>query len=177
MSTITWPANLNFILDRGSFSLDPNDQTAKSDFDDGPPLVRMRFTNPTYLYTGTITVTNSEFMVLNSFYRNELSQGMRWFVIPIWVGNSYLPHKARFKEKYTISDTGWDQYTVGFTLEIRDYFTYGTLALYFMDIYGDLTEEFCDMLDWAINVKYPDILVTRPTTGSPSGLLLAITRA
>ena len=98
----TWPPSLNYILDRGSFSIDPHSDLARTEFDDGPQLVRVRFSNPTTVYNGTITLTNSEFMLFRGFYMNALNQGSKWFTIPVWEGNSYTSLKARFAKKYEI---------------------------------------------------------------------------
>lgn len=155
MAYLTWPSNLNYILDRSSFAIDPNDQIARSDFDDGPPMVRMRYTNPTYLYQGAITMTNEEFMVFHSFYRNVIAQGTKWFLMSVWIGTSYVVHKCRFKEKFTVSDAGWNQYTVNINLEVRDYFTYSTAAIYFVDRYGTEASLYLgDHLDISLNLKY-----------------------
>ena len=175
---ISWPTNVNYILDRNSFGLDPNDQVARSDFDDGPQLVRMRFTHPTYIYSGSITMTNSEFMTFTSFYKNVLAQGTRWFNVPVWVGNSYVINKVRFKDKYTVTDAGFDQYTVGVQWEVREYFTYSITAVYFSDIYGiDATVYVADKLQKIVNIDYPHIWISKPALGTPTGLLLTLTQS
>lgn len=154
-----WPPILNYVLDRGSFSIEPQTSVIRSEFDDGPKMARMRFTNPTTNYNGTLTFTNEEFMVFRGFFMNVLSQGTRWFTIPIWQGNTYAIHKARFTKTYEIKDEGWDQYTVTISLEVRNYFTYNTFASYIIGLYGTdfAVNEFADPLQIIVNVTYPNI--------------------
>jgi hypothetical protein len=153
-----WPPNLNYKLDRGSFSLEER-EPARTDFDDGPQLVRVRFNNPPLIYNGTITLTNDEFTVFRGFYFNTLRQGSRWFQFPIWEGLGYNSRKARFAEKYQIKDEGWDQYTLTVKLEVRDYFYYDAFATYLISLYGAaFAEEMADVLQVIVNETYPTIM-------------------
>jgi hypothetical protein len=153
-----WPTNLNYTLDRGSFSIEEK-EPARTDFDDGPQLVRVRFNNPLLTYSGTLTMTNDEFMVFRSFYFGTLNQGSRWFELPVWEGNSYTVRKARFAEKYSVKDEGWNQYTVTIKLDVRNYFYYNTFSTYFISIYGaDFAIELADKLQIIVNQTYPTIM-------------------
>jgi len=155
-----WPEALNYVLDRGSFSIEEQD-VARSDFDDGPALVRTRFTNTTTMYNGTITLTDSEFNLFRGFYKNALASGSRWFSIPLWEGTDYSVHKVRFKEPYQIRDEGWNQYTLGIKLEVRDYATYSIFASYLIGLYGVdfVINEMADPLQIIINIDYPQVMM------------------
>jgi hypothetical protein len=154
-----WPPNLNYLLDRGSFSLEER-EPSRTDFDDGPQLVRVRFNNPPLLYNGTLTLTNDEFLVFRSFYFNSLNQGSRWFNFPVWEGLSYNPKKARFAEKYQVKDEGWNQYTVTIKLDVRDYFYYDAFATYLISLYGtNFAISLSDQLQVIVNETYPAIMV------------------
>lgn len=156
-----WPVRLNYVLDRGSFSIDPHSDLARSDYEDGPQLVRVRFSNPTTIYNGTITLTNEEFIILRGFYTNFLNQGSKWFEIPIWEGQNYSLHKARFMEPYQIKDTGWDQYTLTIKLEVRKYFTYNDFATYLIGLYGIdfVINHMADPLQKIVNIDYPHVMM------------------
>lgn len=156
----TWPTNLNYMLDRGTFSIEEA-EVARTDFDDGPQLVRVRFNNPPLTYTGTITMTNDEFVVFRSFYFSVLKQGSRWFQFPIWEGYSYNTRKARFAEKYSVKDEGWNQYSVTIKLEVRNFYYYSDFETYLLGLYGldFVISEMADPLQIIINEDYPAVTV------------------
>jgi hypothetical protein len=155
-----WPPALNYVLDRGSFSIDPHSDIARTEFDDGPQLVRVRFSNPTTVYNGTITLTNNEFILFRGFYMNTLNQGSKWFEMPVWDGASYASHKARFSKKYEIRDEAWDQYTLSVSLEVREYPSLDGFALYLIGLYGIdfVLNEMADPLQKIVNIDYPEVM-------------------
>lgn len=155
-----WPDSLNFILDRGSYSIEPHSDIARTEFDDGPKLARVRFSNPTTIYNGTITLTNNEYIAFRSFYMVILNQGSKWFEIPIWDGLSYTTHTAKFSEMFTVKDEGFDQYTLTIKLEVRNYSTFDYFATYIIGLYGiDLVvNDIADPLQKIVNIDYPNVM-------------------
>ena len=157
MALAVWPSTLNYKLDSNSLKLDLKDSVARSEFDDGPMLARMRFTNPNYIYSGNLTLTNAEYGVFLGFYKNVLSQGTRWFTIPAWGGLDYTTVKARFSETPTISDAGWDQYSIGISLEVKSYPVLSDFATYLLSLYSEdfIINGLSDPLQKIVNIDYP----------------------
>lgn len=160
MALETWPNSIDYLINENTFSIVPNDSVTRTEFDDGPVMVRMRFSNPTTVYNGVLTLTNNEFTVFRGFYQSTLNQGTAWFTMPIWIGTEYAVQKCRFKKLYDVTDQGFDQNNVTISLEVRDYFTYDAFASYVLGFFGiDVAvNEVADPLQIIVNIDYPEVM-------------------
>lgn len=159
---ISWPENLNSFAERGSWSFKQKMETVRTDFDSGPSRVRRRFTVATSEATFTIMMNYTEVEYLKIFIDEKLSMGVKWFLMPVFVGGAYKSCVVRFKNSDSpieIKDNGYNNVLVTLTLEIRDSGNvFDELSKYLLEQYGEaFTVHLCDVLQKIVNIDYPRI--------------------
>lgn len=78
--SVTWPDELQQLLDQDSFSYSIGDTSIKSDMEIGPPKVRRRFTKSTDAITCQIRIDYSQFQYLYDFWDVTLNGGVTPFI-------------------------------------------------------------------------------------------------
>lgn len=157
---IEWPTSLNFLAERGSYQLVPTDPQLRSEFDTGPARMRRRFTTSIPKFTFTTLMTSEEFEIFKAFFYFDLLNGVNWFNIPIWAGDQYVIHEARFTEPYKMADAGFQRVTVNFSLEARKLDMWTASMAYLIGEFGYafVEDELADPLQIIVNIDYPSVV-------------------
>jgi len=119
MTTINWPATLNYLAERSSFQLVQTDPALRSEFDYGPARMRQRFTRSLAKQQLTIVLSSEEFEVFKSFWQHHLQSGVNWFNLPIFSGDVYAAHAVRIVEPPVTSYFGFRAVSVSFKMEVK----------------------------------------------------------
>jgi hypothetical protein len=158
MSAINWLSFLNYLVERDNYTIDPHDDNARTDFDQGPSRVRRRFTKSRTMIALTWPMNANEMSVFETFYKVDLNNGTAWFNIPIYISDSYVTREARFVGKYNSKNFGAFDWSVSATLEIRDMPAFDSGTWYLIKLMlGMVPVEtvLTDPLEHWVNVEYP----------------------
>lgn len=111
----SWPVALQDRLNTESFQIKKGPTTIRTDMDVGPQKVRRRFTKAVDEYTASITITNDQYPIFESFYNTTLNGGVLAFEYnhPI----TQVPTDFKFKSDPVYSPMGGEYWMVTFALE------------------------------------------------------------
>ena len=160
MATPNWPAEINNLPDRGSWSFKPKPAAIRTDFDYGPARTRRRFTRTTVDLDFTVTLSYAEFELFKMFVDYTLAGATKWFNMSVFQGGLYDNMAVRFKdqqEPYTAVEAGFDQVRVQLGLETRGNAIQASEgAIWLIGFWGETdTIEIADRLQVAVNETYP----------------------
>jgi hypothetical protein len=160
--TVNWPTSINYLVERNAYTIDPHDDNARTDFEQGPARVRKRFTTSRALFTLVWKMSAFELLYFEAFYKYDLANGTRWFNIPIYSPDAYAIREARFNGKYTPSNDGSAfDWNVSAVLELRELPTLTQDEYLYLNAFGgNLSIE--DRLDPLVNIAYPHATESLP---------------
>lgn len=113
MTLQTWPANFPRPSLR-ELSWEIADNRVVSDMDDGEPVVRVIYDNPTTLYEATFRAPNRMMGAMLSYIRYVLADGSNWLYMPIRTEQGIIDHEVLFRElprRGTPISNSWTKYT------------------------------------------------------------------
>ena len=109
-SSISWPSTLPNELSRQRYSEYPMNNIIRSKTTYGTGSRRPRYTSTPILYSGTILLSDTEYVIFRNFYFNVLKAGFENFVFPnlLLSQNKYVrfvskPSRRRENKKWRIS--------------------------------------------------------------------------
>ena len=160
MTTPTWPTQINYLAERGSWNKSPNEPVLRSEFDSGPARTRRRFTSQITKFSFTVQMTEGEYAALEGFFQDDLRSGAAWFNMPVYLGrNGYEVRAVRFTEPYQVRDAGFLHVKVSAKLEVKMTPLLTGGAVYFVSEYGeDAIDGIDDRLEPLVNIRYPAMM-------------------
>lgn len=114
----TWPTNLPLPL-TSSYGIQPQQGFIRTDMDQGPARQRRRFTTTPTIYPVKFMMTESEFGIFESWFRDEADDGAAWFDIQLRGGTGLQTVEARFMQGWSASRVA-PNYEVQAQLEVRN---------------------------------------------------------
>lgn len=114
----TWPNTLPQPLASG-YSIQPQQAFIRTDMDQGPARQRRRFTTTPSSYDVQWLMTEAEFAIFESWYRDEADDGAAWFTIGLNNGKGLQNVEARFQQPWVAASAS-TKYQVSATLEVRN---------------------------------------------------------
>lgn len=163
--TVTWPADINDLAERGSWQMSPRMDGLRTDFDVGPARTRRRFTQSFTEFQFSVVMDGDEFERFKSFVAFDLRQATRWFQSSVFIGSGYVVQTVRFmdqKKPYSVAERGFGSVVVSMALEARGpAMAYSDGASWLIAQYGlELSGTLMDILQQVVNVDYPDAVGT-----------------
>lgn len=155
MALESWPELLNSLAQRGTFAHKPGDPNSRSENDKGPQRTRTRYTSVPDNYAFQVLMTSFEKLVFDGFFKNIISFGKDWFIMPVVIGNDYIQSDVRIlKDGVSFNDAGYDKYLLTLNIEIRNLDTFDAVTAYIVGNYGYNPGAF-DPLQPIVNELYP----------------------
>ena len=101
------------------YSVKTDDRRGRADFDEGTRL-RIIFNTDESTIDCTVFLDSLQSNWLETFERDVLKQGGRYFMMPLWIGGKMVSHRAKFKGRPEMNSREgfeWAQYS--FILEVN----------------------------------------------------------
>lgn len=114
----TWPTNLPDPLTSG-YSIQPQQAFIRTDMDQGPARQRRRFTTTPTVYSVKWIMSEQQFGIFESWFRDEVDDGAAWFTINLRGGTGIQAVEARFMQPWTSTRVA-PMYEVDGQLEVRN---------------------------------------------------------
>jgi hypothetical protein len=150
----TWPSSLPLKVRYGSeFEYGLEGAKAITEFENGPFLMRQRFTNVPYRMVAVQKWTDADFERFMTFYTHTLLNGTRSFIAPVLAVNTILYLRCQIVDR-SIKPTAEDfnRWSVPITFEIRGDYAVGEEVYYLYDAWGPVKlESFMDRTDYEVN--------------------------
>lgn len=129
--SISWPDEIDYYVTRGTFSITPKDDNAKTDFEQGPGVNRQRFTQSITNVSFSQNFPADQWELFKEFHRVTLGKGSKWFRRRL-PSSGYAGYECRFTAPYQAADFGgysqpytfdrqFSWWSVGQQLEVRDF--------------------------------------------------------
>jgi len=115
----TWPSTLPTTVVNG-YSISPQQSFIRTEMDQGPSRQRRRFTTTPTNFSINWFMTESEFGIFESWFRDEINNGASWFYIELRNGKGMQTVEARFMESWEAGFVAPHYYSVRSQLEIRN---------------------------------------------------------
>lgn len=118
MATPSFPASLPAPLMSGYGYRDDAGNVSKSPQLFGFQTQKQIGNTPFTDFSVGFVFTQAQMLIFEDFYRDDLINGHKWFIMSLQVGANYLAHHCRMPEKYSanlISNSNWQ---VGFMIEV-----------------------------------------------------------
>lgn len=160
MTTPTWPPNINYLAERGSFKLTPGQAQLRSEFDYGPARMRRRFTREVSTFSFRVKMSETELALFEGFWADDLKSGTAWFNMPVYLGRGgYETRAVRFMEPYSLADAGFRHVMFSVKLEVKMVPIVSGAGAYFVGNFGeDALFDLSDTLALVVNVDYPAVM-------------------
>ncbi len=113
-----WPTNLPDPLTSG-YSIQPQQAFIRTDMDQGPARQRRRFTTTPTVYLVKWIMSEQQFGIFESWFRDEADDGAAWFTINLRGGTGIQAVEARFMQPWTSTRVA-PMYEVDGQLEVRN---------------------------------------------------------
>lgn len=114
----TWPTNFPDPLTSG-YSIQPQQAFIRTDMDQGPARQRRRFTTTPTVYSVKWIMSEQQFGIFESWFRDEVDDGAAWFTINLRGGTGIQAVEARFMQPWTSTRVA-PMYEVDGQLEVRN---------------------------------------------------------
>jgi hypothetical protein len=152
---IVWPAWMGYPLVDG-YGIEPQDRRLASEMDIGT-IYRVEFDTDETIATCTLFLNALQAKWFESFERDFLRQGSRWFKLKLWLGGELLEHTVRFRERPKLTAKDWEYSTYSLTLDVAK--REGLMETFWVDVLIDippfLLRELDEILQPVVNIDYP----------------------
>jgi len=115
----TWPSTLPTIVVNG-YSITPQQPFIRTEMDQGPSRQRRRFTTTPTTYEVNWFMTEDEFGIFESWYRDEIDNGAAWFNVDLRNGKGMQSVEARFMTTWKAEFISPHYYNLSSQLEVRN---------------------------------------------------------
>jgi len=113
---ITWPSGLPQFVNQDGYNEQRVDGKLVTKMDSGPSVNRSIFTATPYGYNIAMNLTSTQVDILDTFYYTECKNGVVSFE---WIHpRRYTSADMRFTSLPSISNAGYDNFMVSFSVEI-----------------------------------------------------------
>lgn len=118
-STIDWPSNIPYDLDRQGYREALADNVVRSQVSAGPPKRRKRFTAAPRPLRGQIMMTRAELTLFETFFDETTDYGTRSFNFPRPGFTDSSTYCVAFRRPPSWTNPGGDNYLVSLEFEIQ----------------------------------------------------------
>lgn len=114
----TWPTSLPVALAAG-YGYAPQQAFVRTDMDQGPARQRRRFTSAPTIYSVSWLMSEAQFGIFESWFRDEANDGAEWFEIQLRGGTGMQTVEARFMTGWSVERVA-SMYKIEAQLEVRN---------------------------------------------------------
>ena len=109
-----WPAWMGYpVVD--DYKVEPQDRRIKSEMEIST-ISRVEFDTDETIANCSLYLKSLQAKWFESFERDYLSQGSKWFIMPLWVGGEIIDHVVKIRDRPALSQKSGTERTEGYAI-------------------------------------------------------------
>lgn len=148
-----WPADLPYHALVEGYAFEPHAPHQRTEMDEGTARMRTFYSNHTASLTCKWLLEDVDAVDFQTFYHATLSNGERYFEMPVYLIDYYVRGLVRFKKGYTATYRHHGKWEITAELELRNPEFQGSGVSWFLETYGaDNAKNWHDVIHKVVNI-------------------------